>query len=144
MLYVRVSHGPLHSTCLTTKKEMCLLVWLTWDGSLDTPMWCMGLSAMEQPLSCLKALQPILMRVKSTIIVLHRLSNLSFFLTCYVGCYWETVEQLKVNQFHTTPSAIRRLMKSGDKYVKDYDLSSLRTIRSGVCMALVDTRVYNN
>ena len=44
------------------------------------------------------------------------------------------VERLKVNQFHTTPSAIRRLMKSGDKYVKNYDLSSLKTIGSGMCM----------
>ena len=42
---------------LTTKKEMCLLVWLTWDGFMDIPMWYMGLSAMELPLSCLKALQ---------------------------------------------------------------------------------------
>ena len=41
------------------------------------------------------------------------------------------VEQLKVNQFHTTPSAIRMLMKAGDKYVKDYDLSSLKTIGAG-------------
>jgi len=54
------------------------------------------------------------------------------------------VERLKVNQFHTTPSAIRRLMKSGDKYIKKYDLSSLKTIGSGVCIASVDKTAYNN
>ena len=46
------------------------------------------------------------------------------------------VQRLKVNQFHTTPSAIRILMKADNKYVKDYDLSSLKTIGSGVCIAL--------
>ena len=60
---------------LTTKKEMCLLVWLTWDGFMDIPMWYMGPSAMELPLSCLKALQPSLMRVKKYVyvraIILH-------------------------------------------------------------------------
>ena len=52
------------------------------------------------------------------------------------------VERLKVNQFHTTPSAIRRLMRSGNKYVEKYDLSSLKTIGSGVCIALVDKRTF--
>ena len=41
---------------------MCLLVWLSLDGSLDTHMWCMAHSAMEQRLSCLRALQPTLMQ----------------------------------------------------------------------------------
>ena len=41
------------------------------------------------------------------------------------------VEEHKVNQFYTTPSAIRKLMKAGDHHVTDYDLSSLKTIGSG-------------
>ena len=38
---------------------------------MDIPMWCMGPFAMEQPLSCLKALQPSLIQVKNTITILH-------------------------------------------------------------------------
>ena len=72
-------YGLLYSMCLTTKKEIFLLVWLSWVGSWDIPMLYMGPSAMELLLSCLRALQPSLMRVKETIITLHRLSNLSFF-----------------------------------------------------------------
>lgn len=51
---------------------------------------------------------------------------------CDLGRYWEMVERLKINQFYTTASAIRMLMKSGDKYISKYDLSSLRTIGSGL------------
>jgi acetyl-CoA synthetase len=47
------------------------------------------------------------------------------------GRYWEMVERLKVNHFYTTPSAIRKLMKSKDCSVDSYDLSSLKTIGSG-------------
>jgi acetyl-CoA synthetase len=46
------------------------------------------------------------------------------------GRYWEMIERLRINQFSTTPSAIRRLMKAGDKFVKEHDLSSLKTIGS--------------
>ena len=48
----------------------------------------------------------------------------------YTGRYWDMVDQLKVNQFFTVPSAIRHLMKVGDKLVPKYDLSSLKTIAS--------------
>ena len=41
------------------------------------------------------------------------------------------IERLRINQFSTTPSAIRRLMKAGDKFVEEHDLSSLKTIGSG-------------
>ena len=41
------------------------------------------------------------------------------------------VERLKVNQFYTTPSAIRKLMKSGKEHVEGHNLSSLKTIGSG-------------
>jgi len=46
------------------------------------------------------------------------------------GRYWDMVQRLKVNQFFTTPSAIRYLMKAGDKQVSKYNLSSLRTVAS--------------
>ena len=42
------------------------------------------------------------------------------------------VERLKVNQFYTTPSAIRKLIKAGKEHVERYNLSSLKTIGSGV------------
>ena len=51
-------------------------------------------------------------------------------LSVHIGRYWDMVERLKVNQFFTTPSAIRHLMKAGDEHVKVYDLSSLRTVAS--------------
>ena len=53
------------------------------------------------------------------------------YYTTYTGRYWEMIERLKVNQFNTTPSAIRCLMKSGSRFVKQHDLSSLKTIGSG-------------
>lgn len=46
------------------------------------------------------------------------------------------IERLKVNQFSTTPSAIRRLMKAGDNFVNQHDLSSLKTIGSGTSYSL--------
>ena len=42
------------------------------------------------------------------------------------------VQRLRVNQFYTTPSAIRKLMKADEEFVTKYNLSSLKTIGSGV------------
>lgn len=54
----------LCSMCLTTSKEMFLAVWPTLAGSQDTAMLCMDPSAMEPPLSCLKALPCTLTQVR--------------------------------------------------------------------------------
>ncbi|XP_021957486.1 acetyl-coenzyme A synthetase isoform X3 [Folsomia candida] len=42
--------------------------------------------------------------------------------------FWAIVEKYKVNQFYTAPTAIRSLMKFGDKLVKKYDRSSLTVL----------------
>ncbi|CAK9302535.1 unnamed protein product [Gordionus sp. m RMFG-2023] len=39
--------------------------------------------------------------------------------------YWQIIEEFKVNQFYTSPTAIRALMKFGTDIVKKHDLSSL-------------------
>ncbi len=44
------------------------------------------------------------------------------------GRFWDVVDKLKVNQFYTAPTAIRALMREGEKYVQDRDLSSLRLL----------------
>ncbi|MES2588650.1 MAG: acetate--CoA ligase [Bacteroidota bacterium] len=44
------------------------------------------------------------------------------------GRFWQIVEKYKVNQFLTAPTAIRSLMGFGEKFVNDYDLSSLKVI----------------
>lgn len=54
----------LCSMCLTTSKAMFLAVWPTLAGSQDIAMLCMDHSAMEPPLSCLKALQCTLTQVR--------------------------------------------------------------------------------
>ncbi len=46
------------------------------------------------------------------------------------GRYWDIVEKHRVNTFYTAPTAIRALMKEGDGWVKNYDLSSLRILGS--------------
>uniref|UniRef100_A0A8C4VME9 Propionate--CoA ligase n=1 Tax=Gopherus evgoodei TaxID=1825980 RepID=A0A8C4VME9_9SAUR len=54
------------------------------------------------------------------------------------GRYWETVQRLKINQFYGAPTAVRLLLKYGDKWVKKYDRSSLKTLGSetgGICIA---------
>lgn len=47
------------------------------------------------------------------------------------GRYWEVVQRLKINQFYGAPTAIRLLLNYGDKWVKKYDRSSLKTLGSG-------------
>ncbi|MFX1294043.1 MAG: acetate--CoA ligase [Promethearchaeota archaeon] len=44
--------------------------------------------------------------------------------------YWEIIEKYKVNVFYTAPTAIRLLMKEGDKLPRKHDLSSLRILGS--------------
>ena len=44
------------------------------------------------------------------------------------GRFWDIVQNHKVNQFYTAPTAIRALAKQGDDFVKPYDLSSLKVI----------------
>lgn len=46
------------------------------------------------------------------------------------GRYWEMVERLGINQFYTSPTAIRLLLQQGDEWVKKYDRSSLRVLGS--------------
>ncbi|MFC1770395.1 acetate--CoA ligase [Candidatus Margulisiibacteriota bacterium] len=42
--------------------------------------------------------------------------------------FWDIVERYKVNIFYTAPTAIRALMKEGDKWPNGRDLSSLRLL----------------
>ena len=44
------------------------------------------------------------------------------------GRFWQVVDKYKVNQFYTAPTAIRALMREGEKYPRKYDLSSLRLL----------------
>jgi acetyl-CoA synthetase len=44
------------------------------------------------------------------------------------GRFWKMVEQHKVTVFYTAPTAIRALMKFGDEYPNQYDLSSIRLL----------------
>ncbi len=46
------------------------------------------------------------------------------------GKLWELIEKHKITTFGISPTAIRLLMKYGDKWVKKYDLSSLRFLGS--------------
>ncbi|MCW9047103.1 MAG: acetate--CoA ligase [Gammaproteobacteria bacterium] len=44
------------------------------------------------------------------------------------GRFWKMIETHKVSIFYTAPTAIRALMKLGDDYPNQYDLSSLRLL----------------
>ncbi|MEF8848121.1 MAG: acetate--CoA ligase, partial [Candidatus Thermoplasmatota archaeon] len=44
--------------------------------------------------------------------------------------FWDICEKHKVNIFYTAPTAIRALMKQGDKWVKKHDLNSLKILGS--------------
>eukprot|EP00560_Eucampia_antarctica_P007504 CAMPEP_0197828480 /NCGR_PEP_ID=MMETSP1437-20131217/5030_1 /TAXON_ID=49252 ORGANISM="Eucampia antarctica, Strain CCMP1452" /NCGR_SAMPLE_ID=MMETSP1437 /ASSEMBLY_ACC=CAM_ASM_001096 /LENGTH=509 /DNA_ID=CAMNT_0043429697 /DNA_START=8 /DNA_END=1537 /DNA_ORIENTATION=+ len=46
------------------------------------------------------------------------------------GRYWDMIQRHKISIFYTAPTAIRSLMKFGDKTPKKYDLSSLRILGS--------------
>lgn len=42
--------------------------------------------------------------------------------------FWQIVEDHKVTKFYTAPTAIRALLKHGDQYVSNHDLSSLKVL----------------
>ena len=44
------------------------------------------------------------------------------------GRFWQVVEEHKVNQFYTAPTAIRALAKANVEFVQKYDLSSLKVL----------------
>jgi acetyl-CoA synthetase len=44
------------------------------------------------------------------------------------GRYWDMVQRHKITQFYTAPTAIRLLMRYGDKVLDDYDTSSLKVL----------------
>ncbi len=44
------------------------------------------------------------------------------------GRFWQIVEKHKVNVFYTAPTALRALMKEGDDWPNQHDLSSLRLL----------------
>ena len=44
------------------------------------------------------------------------------------GRFWQIVAKHKVTQFYTAPTAIRALMKEGDKWPQQHDLSSIRIL----------------
>jgi acetyl-CoA synthetase len=46
------------------------------------------------------------------------------------GRFWDIVQQHKITQLYTAPTAIRTLRKAGDKFVTKYDRSSLRILGS--------------
>lgn len=44
------------------------------------------------------------------------------------GRYWDMIDRHKINVFYTAPTAIRSLMRFGDKIPQKYDLSSLKVL----------------
>ncbi|KAK7504191.1 hypothetical protein BaRGS_00004495 [Batillaria attramentaria] len=44
------------------------------------------------------------------------------------GRYWEMVERLQLNHIYLAPTSLRLLLKSGDSWALNYDLSSLRKL----------------
>ena len=44
--------------------------------------------------------------------------------------FWQIIDKHKVNIFYTAPTAIRSLMQQGDKFIENFDLSSLKTLGS--------------
>jgi acetyl-CoA synthetase len=44
--------------------------------------------------------------------------------------YWKMIEEYKITQLYTAPTAIRLLMKYGNDFTKKYDLSTLRILGS--------------
>jgi acetyl-CoA synthetase len=42
--------------------------------------------------------------------------------------FWKIIEKHKINQFYTSPTAIRALAKQGNEFIKPHDLSSLKVI----------------
>jgi acetyl-CoA synthetase len=46
------------------------------------------------------------------------------------GIWWEVIEKYGVTKFYTAPTAIRHLMRFGEKYVESYNLDSLEVLGS--------------
>ncbi len=44
------------------------------------------------------------------------------------GRFWDIVDKHRVNIFYTAPTAIRALMKEGEKWVEKHDLSSIKVL----------------
>jgi acetyl-CoA synthetase len=44
--------------------------------------------------------------------------------------FWQLIEKYRINQFYTSPTALRSLMREGDAWVTKHDLSSLRILGS--------------
>ncbi len=42
--------------------------------------------------------------------------------------YWQIIEKHKVNEFYTSPTAIRALLAEGEKWVEEYEMTSLRVL----------------
>ena len=61
------------------------------------------------------------------------------------GRYWEMCERLKINQFYTSPTAIRLLYGQGDEFVNKYDLSKLKVLGTvaETIAAIMPTRITN-
>ncbi|MFT6332882.1 MAG: acetyl-CoA synthetase [Lentimonas sp.] len=55
--------------------------------------------------------------------------------------FWEIIDKHKVNIFYTAPTAIRSLMSAGDKFVDDFDLSSLKVL--GTVGEPINEEAYN-
>ncbi len=45
-----------------------------------------------------------------------------------MGRFWQIVDKHKINLFYTAPTAIRALMRHGDRWPNEHDLSSLRLL----------------
>ena len=45
-----------------------------------------------------------------------------------MGRFWQIVDKHKINLFYTAPTAIRALMRYGDRWPNEHDLSSLRLL----------------
>ncbi|CCF59802.1 hypothetical protein KAFR_0I00210 [Kazachstania africana CBS 2517] len=50
----------------------------------------------------------------------------------YPNCsrYWQIIDKHKVTQFYVAPTALRLLKRSGDEYIQNYSLKSLRSLGS--------------
>ena len=46
------------------------------------------------------------------------------------GRFWRIIDKYKINQFYTAPTALRALMKEGNDWIDEYDLSSLKLLGS--------------
>ena len=44
------------------------------------------------------------------------------------GRFWDIIDKYKINQFYTAPTALRALMKEGDSWIENKNLSSLRIL----------------